>query len=67
MEGALTSAARSVVPDTRLGTGKETGEWYGSSKSVLDNEAEKLLQPHSLGSKYKEAISAALAGLALGP
>src|SRR5688572_24609242 len=30
MEGAITSAARSVVVDTRLGTGKDAGLWFGS-------------------------------------
>lgn len=67
MEGALTSAARSVIPDTRIGTGKETGEWYGAAKAALDGEAEKLSQAQALAGKYKEAVSAALAGLALGP
>lgn len=67
LEGALTSASQSVIPDTRIGTGKETSEWFGSSKAVLDAEAEKIVTAQGLGSKYKEAVSAALAGVALGP
>lgn len=67
MEGALTSAACSVVPDTRIGTGKETAEWFGSSKEELEAEAARTLAAESLGAKYVEAVSAAFAGLALGP
>jgi len=64
MEGALTSAAQSVV-DTRIGTGKDTGAWYGSSKAGVDEAAAKLLGVHGLHARYREATSAALAGLAL--
>ena len=67
MEGALTSAARSVVVDTRLGTGKDTGTWFGSNKAGVDAAANSLLQAVSLHDRYLEATSAALAGLALGP
>lgn len=67
LEGALTSAAQSVIPETRIGTGKETGEWFGSSKAVLDAKAEKIVTEQALASKYKEAVSAVLAGVALGP
>jgi hypothetical protein len=67
MEGALTSAATSVVPDTRLGTGKETGEWFGSSKQAVDAAADALLKSGAHHSRYLEATSAALAGVALGP
>jgi hypothetical protein len=67
MEGAITSAACSVVPDTRLGTGKETAEWFGASKEVMDSAARALLTESSIAVKYLEATSAALAALALGP
>lgn len=67
LEGALTSAARSVVVDTRLGTGKDTGAWFGSSKADVDATASALLTAASLHRRYLEATSAALAGLALGP
>lgn len=67
MEGALTSAAQSVVVDTRLGTGKDSGSWFGSSKVDVDAEATALLKGASHPSRYREATSAALAGLALGP
>jgi hypothetical protein len=67
MEGALTSAACGVVPDTLIGTGKETGEWFGSSKADLDDEAKQVAEAASVAAKYREALSAALAALALGP
>lgn len=67
MEGALTSAARSVVTDTRIGTGKDTGMWFGTDKAGVDAEAERLLQTSELHSRYRDATSAALAALALGP
>jgi hypothetical protein len=64
-EGALTGAARSVVVDTRIGTGKQTGEWFGSSKSDVDKTAKQLLDADQVHARYVEATSAALAGLAL--
>jgi hypothetical protein len=67
MEGALTSTACSVVPDTLIGTGKETAEWFGSSKEELDREAERILSAGSHPAKFGLAMSAALAGLALRP
>src|SRR5438128_2146891 len=42
-EGAVLSAARGVVVDTRIGTGKHTGAWYGSNKAGVDAAAEALL------------------------
>jgi hypothetical protein len=65
MEGALTSAAQSVVVDTRIGTGKDTGAWYGSNKAGVDGDAATLTAASGLHSRYLEATSAALAGLAL--
>lgn len=67
MEGALTSAAQSVVVDTRIGTGKDTGGWFGSNKATVDAESDRLLADGSLHARYREATSAALAGSALGP
>jgi len=67
MEGALTSAARSVILDTRIGTGKDTGAWFGSGKAAVDAAAGGLLSSGSRHARYREATSAALAGLALGP
>jgi hypothetical protein len=64
-EGALTSAARSVVVDTRIGTGKQTGEWHGTSKGEVDDESKQLLDAANLNRRYVEATSAALAGLKL--
>jgi hypothetical protein len=66
MEGAVTSAARSEVIDTRLGTGKDTGAWYGGDKATVDAEADRLLTEANVSStKYLEATSAALAALRL--
>lgn len=65
MEGAVTGAARSVIVDTRLGTGAETGRWHGSSKATVDAEAAQVLATHGLHQRYLEATAAALAALAL--
>jgi hypothetical protein len=67
LEGALTSAARSVVIDTRIGTGKDTGAWFGSNKAGVDQAATSLLAAAGLPARYRDAASAALAGLALSP
>jgi hypothetical protein len=65
MEGALCSAGRSIVVDTLIGTGKDTGAWFGSTKAGLDAAADQIIGAHALPSRYREATSAALAGLAL--
>jgi hypothetical protein len=65
VEGAVISAARSVVVDTRVGTGKDTGIWFGSSKAGVDAAAAALLSANGLAANLLEATSAALAGLAL--
>jgi hypothetical protein len=67
MEGAITSAATSVVPDTRLATGKETGEWFGASKQAVDGASAALLNAGGHHGRYLEATSAGLAAIALGP
>jgi hypothetical protein len=63
MEGAVTSAARSVVVDTFLGTGADTGTWYGAKKTDVDAAATRLLSQYGMHSRYLEATSAALAAL----
>ena len=63
MEGAVTSAARSVVVDTVIGTGAETGAWFGSNKRDLDAVAGQLVNQHGLHTRYSDAVSAALAAL----
>lgn len=63
MEGAVTSAARSVVMDTTLGTGADTGTWFGARKADVDAASAQLLSQHGLHSRYTEATSAALAAL----
>jgi hypothetical protein len=65
VEGAVTSAARSVVVDTRLGTGKDAGAWYGLDKAGVDAAAAAVLTANGLAANLLEATSAALAGLAL--
>jgi hypothetical protein len=64
-EGAVVSAARSVVVDTRVGTGKETGQWFGSNKEGVDAAAKNLLTAAARPAIYIEATSAALAALKL--
>lgn len=64
-EGAAASAARSVVVDTHIGTGKDTGAWFGSSKAGVDRAAGVLLQASGLDLSFTEATSAALAGLSM--
>lgn len=65
MEGAVVSAARSVVTDTRLGMGKDVAHWRGSLKDDLDDEAKQLMTSAGKQAKFAEAAGAALAGLAL--
>jgi hypothetical protein len=65
MEGAVTSAARSVVVDTRIGTGRDTGAWFGSNKSGVDTVSAQLLSGSGEDANYLEAVSAALAALRL--
>lgn len=65
MEGAVTSAAKSVVIDTHLGTGKDFGDWIGSTKAKIESDAEALLSAQSLKKAYVEATGAAIVGLAL--
>lgn len=64
-EGAVTSAARSVVVETRIGTGKETGAWFGSSKQNLDQAARGFLGSADVDLRFSEAAGAALAGLSM--
>jgi hypothetical protein len=64
-EGAVAAAARSVVVDTRVGNGKDTGAWFGSDKATVDVAAKTALSSAGKPSKYTEAAAAALAALAL--
>lgn len=63
MEGAVVSAARSVVVDTRVGTGQDTGTWFGSDKAGVDSASSALLSAAGVSNDYVEATSAGLAGL----
>lgn len=65
MEGAITSAATSVVPVTHLATGKDAGQWFGGSKADVEAAAAALVEVTSLHKRFGEAASAALAGIAL--
>jgi hypothetical protein len=67
VEGAITSAATSVVPDTRLASGKEAGEWFGGQKADVENAAKALVEGSPHHKRFIEAASAALAGISLGP
>lgn len=65
MEGALTSAAVDVVPDTHIGDGKDLGALHGSDKAAVEATAEALLASSSQSKDYAPAAGAALAGFAL--
>ncbi len=64
-EGAVVSAARSVVIDTRVGTGKDTGAWHGTDKATLDGLAAGIAASEGLADVYVDTIAAALAALAV--
>jgi hypothetical protein len=64
-EGAVASAARSVVVDTRIGTGRETGAWYGGTKATLEFAASNLINGVGLPPLYLGSAAAALAALSL--
>lgn len=60
-EGAITCAARSVVIETHIGTGKDTGQWHGSSKAGVDQSSKQLLESQGVNLSFVDATSAALA------
>lgn len=64
IEGAAAAAARAAVIDTRLATGKDLGDWHGTSKADVDAAGAALVSAAREHSKYGEAAAAALAGLA---
>ncbi len=64
-EGAIASVARSVVVETHIGTGKDTGGWFGSNKAGVDQASSTLLQAQGINSTFVEATSAALAAMCL--
>ena len=66
MEGAITSAARSVVVDTRLGTGRELAVAMGVSKATVDAAALAATTAAGLRSdQFGEATAAAHVGLSI--
>ena len=65
VEGAITAAARVVVPKTHLGAGKDLGHWCGSSKAAVDDEGAELVARAGKHAKYGEAAAAALAALSV--
>jgi hypothetical protein len=64
-EGAIASASRSVVVETQIGNGKDTGGWFGSNKAGVDQASSTLLQAQGISSAFMEATSAALAAMSL--
>jgi hypothetical protein len=64
-EGSIVAAARSIIVETWIGTGKETGKWHGTNKATLDAAATAFLVSAGLPAVYLDAAAAALAGLAL--
>jgi hypothetical protein len=61
LEGAIVGTARSVTANTRLGTGKDLGGWYGSNKARLDADARAFVTQLGLRVVYVESAAAALA------
>lgn len=57
--GAVTAAARILVPRTTLRTGKECGSAYGGSKEDVDGAAQTLVS----AARQVPAAAAAIAGL----
>jgi len=62
-EGAIAAAAREVVPETFLTTGKEIGEWDHSSKDQVKVKAKAMVKTHGLPLKWVEAAMAAIGAL----
>lgn len=65
IEGALAAAARTVVVDTRLATGKDLGTWRGTSKAEADSAGAAVVGAAGEHSKYAEAAAAAVAGFSV--
>ena len=63
-EGAVTAAARAVITDTRIETGRAAALMYGAPKSDHERAAADLTVASGLGLEMTEAVAAALAGLA---
>lgn len=63
IEGAITGAARGTVTDTRIGTGRELGSRFGSSKAALDTAASTVVTSANKDARFVEAAAAALAAL----
>jgi hypothetical protein len=70
-EGAVISAARAVVPDTRVGAGVDLGRWHSSDKATVDRAAADLIAASGcctaigLSKRLGLAAAAALSGAAL--
>lgn len=62
-EGAIAAAAREVVTETFLTTGKEIGEWDGTSKDHVKAKARAMVVARGLPLKWVEAAMAALGAL----
>lgn len=67
MEGAVISAARSVVVRTVVGTGKDLGSWSGTNKATASASATALCSAGGLKPAFAEAVSAALTAFLLQP
>lgn len=63
-EGAITAAARELVPATFLATGHDIGAWDGSGKDAVKTRAKSVVQSDGKPLKWLEATVAALGALA---
>lgn len=64
-EGAVVSAARSVVINTRIGNGRDSGRLCSSTKEQVESDARDLVRARGLALKWTEAAAAALTALRL--
>jgi hypothetical protein len=63
-EGAILTAARAVMVDTQLGTGRDLGSWHGTDKAGVDAAGAALAASSGVPKAFAGATAAALGGLA---
>jgi hypothetical protein len=63
-EGAITAAARELVPATFLANGHDIGAWDGNGKDAVKTRAKSVVQSDGKPLKWLEATVAGLGALA---
>jgi hypothetical protein len=59
-EGAIAAAAREIVTETFLATGKEIGQWDHTNKDTVKANAKAMVQAAGMPLKWVEAAMAAI-------